>query len=358
MKRRFSFASLGAIVLLIVLLSLFVLFERAGSPPDGVNPVPVVGGGSWHIYFSDPSSEIAEVFRGGPDADLVEGLDGAQFSIDVAVYHMNLWSIRDALIRAHRRGVSVRVVTDSSHFGELEVQALSRAGIAIVEDGRPELMHHKFVVIDGTNVWTGSMNLTINGAYRNDNHLIHLRSRELAEDYLREFEEMFVEGRFGALSRRDTPNPTLELDGAKIEVYFSPDDGVQTRIVELIRSAEESIAFMAFSLTSDSIGDALLERHANGVNVRGVVETDQAMASGSETPRLQQAGLDVVLDRNTHSMHHKVFILDDRLVVLGSYNFTRSAEEKNDENVLIIHDPALASHFLIEFERIYQSGGS
>jgi phosphatidylserine/phosphatidylglycerophosphate/cardiolipin synthase-like enzyme len=99
----------------------------------------------------------------------------------------------------------------------------------------------------------------------------------------------------------------------------------------------------------------LLDLHQQSVSVRGVVEAAQAQATGSETPHLRQAGVDIRLDGNPENMHHKAIVIDRATVILGSYNFTRSAEEKNDENILIIHDPALASQFLIEFERIYQS---
>ena len=53
-------------------------------------------------------------------------------------------------------------------------------------------------------------------------------------------------------------------------------------------------------------------------------------------------------------MHHKVIIIDSKIVILGSYNFTRSAEDKNDENTIIVHDPTFAGQFLIEFERLYE----
>jgi phosphatidylserine/phosphatidylglycerophosphate/cardiolipin synthase-like enzyme len=166
---------------------------------------------------------------------------------------------------------------------------------------------------------------------------------------------MFLEGRFGALSRVDTPYPTVDLEGVSVEIYFSPDDGVLDRILEQMRSAEKSVEILAYALTTDTIGETLLELHRRGITVRGVVERSQEQASGSETPHLRQNGLDIRLDGNPENMHHKVIILDEATVVFGSYNFTRSAEEKNDENVLIVHDPALAAQFLIEFERIYES---
>jgi phosphatidylserine/phosphatidylglycerophosphate/cardiolipin synthase-like enzyme len=309
--------------------------------------------GLLEVYFSQPTNPASRSLRGGPDTYLVEAIDAAQFSIDMAMYHLDLWSVRDALIRAHRRGVQVQVVTDDVQKEELEIQSLVDAGIVVIDDGRPGIMHHKFLVIDRNEVWTGSMNMTVNGAYRNDNHLIRICSKAVADNYTREFDEMFLEDRFGALSLADTPNPVVNLDGVAIGSYFSPDDGVLDKIIEQMRDAERNVEILAYALTTDLVGETLFDLHQRGVTVRGVVETSQSQATGSETPRLRQAGVDIRLDGNPENMHHKVIILDGITVILGSYNFTRSAEEKNDENVLIIHDPALATQFLIEFERIY-----
>lgn len=355
MIRRLSLSTIGASGLLILLAILFFIFQVDETTPVAENTHAVSSLGNWEIYFSNPEDPESRSLRGGPDTQLVEALDSAQFSIDLAMYHLDLWSVRNALIRAHQRGVLVQVVTDDVHKEELEIQSLRDAGIVVIDDGRPGIMHHKFVVIDRNEIWTGSMNMTVNGAYRNDNHLIRVRSKEIAESYTREFDEMFLEDRFGALSLEDTPHSVVDLNGVQIEILFSPDDGILNRIIELLQKAERRVEILAYAMTADTIGEMLLGLHQEGVAVRGIVEESQAKATGSETPRLRQAGLNIRLDGNPEKMHHKVIIIDGATVILGSYNFTRSAEEKNDENVLIIHDSALASEFLIEFERIYQS---
>ena len=74
---------------------------------------------------------------------------------------------------------------------------------------------------------------------------------------------------------------------------------------------------------------------------------------GSEYEPLRAAGLDVRLDGNPNNMHHKVFIIDELIVVTGSYNFSRSAEERNDENTLVLHNPEIAALYLDEFNRVY-----
>jgi phosphatidylserine/phosphatidylglycerophosphate/cardiolipin synthase-like enzyme len=352
--RRLTLSTLGASGFLVILVVIFFIFQSDEEAPLQVSTPISSSQGFWEVYFSDPENPASKSYRGGPDVYLVEAIDSAQYSIDMAMYHLDLWSVRDALIYAQRRGLQVRVVTDSAYRDELEIRALQEAGISVIEDRRPSLMHHKFLVIDRSEVWTGSMNLTVNGAYRNDNHLLRINAKEVAENYVREFEEMFEEDTFGAASLPDTPYPVLSIDGKQVEVLFSPEDGVLDRLLKYLRESKESVIFLAYSFTTDTLGETLLDLHQGGIDVRGVVEQSQISATGSETVRLREAGLDIQLDANPANMHHKVFIIDREIVLLGSYNFTRSAEEKNDENVLIIHDPALAAHFLLEFERIYR----
>ena len=355
MLRRLSIPSLLASLVTLLLFSLCALFQINQSDA-AVTPTPIseTSLDPILILFSDPGGPASTTYRGGPDALLAQAIDEARYSVDVAMYNMDLWSLRDALLRAHRRGVSVRMVTDSDNILEREIQELLDADIPVLGDRREPLMHHKFVVIDRLDVWTGSMNMTVSGAYRNDNNLVRIRSSELAENYTREFEEMFLEDRFGALSQRDTPHPQVNVQGISIEVFFSPDDDPERRITELLLEAEQSIDFMAFAFTSDAIADAMLARFQAGVPVCGVIERGQAANAGSEYERLLQSGIDLRLDANERNMHHKVIIIDGAAVITGSYNFSRSAREFNDENVLVLHDAGLAERFLLEFNRIFE----
>jgi phosphatidylserine/phosphatidylglycerophosphate/cardiolipin synthase-like enzyme len=197
------------------------------------------------------------------------------------------------------------------------------------------------------------MNFTINGAYRNDNNLIRVRSTRLAEDYLTEFEEMFVDDHFGAGSPANTPHPALRVNDTLMEVYFSPDDGTAARMVQLIQAAEESVYFLAYSFTADDIAQAMVDRARAGVTVAGVFEERQYESNrGTEFDRLRIAGLDVHLDGNPRNMHHKLILIDGEILITGSYNFSASAEKRNDENTLIIHDPGVVDLYMAEFERI------
>lgn len=327
----------------------FAQRELAEATPE--TDVPVTG---WfEVYFTDPGDTGVCCYRRGPDQDLAIAINDAKLSVDVAVMDLDLWSLRDALITAHRRGVAVRMVVESDYLEGDEIQEIRAAGIPVLGDRREGLMHNKFVVIDRVQVWTGSMNFTLNDAYRNHNNLLQVRSKPLAQDYTAEFEEMFVDDRFGPGSPANTPYPLVVVDEGQIEVYFSPDEGVARRLGELIHAARKSVCFMAYSFTSDKLAEALIARHEAGVRVEGVMENSQAMNNlSSDYERFLASGMDVRLDGNSNNMHHKVIIIDEEIVVTGSYNFSRNAEEKNDENTLVIHSPKVAAAYRVEFERI------
>ena len=307
------------------------------------------------ITFTDPTGPHAHDYEGGPDKALAASIDQARLSVDMAAYSLNLWSIRDALIHAYQRGVVVRMVMESDNMDVQEVQQILDSGIPIVGDQHEGLMHDKFVVVDRSVVWTGSMNYTVGGTYKDNNNLLSIRSNQIADYYTQEFEEMFTHRLFGPDRISNIPNlKKVNINGIPMEIYFSPEDRPAARIVELIKGARESINFMAYTFTSNEIGTAILERAKAGVSVLGVFDGGQvASGQGTEYDPLQQAGLDVRLDGNqTGLMHHKVIIIDKSIVITGSYNFTASAEENNDENVLIIFNSEVAAKYLDEFQRV------
>jgi len=311
--------------------------------------------GAWfELYFTDPLSPAALQGTGGPDGPLAQAIDAARLSVDVAAYSLSLDSIRDALIRARHRGVEVRMVMESDNRDRSDPQRLIDAGLDILGDRRQGLMHDKFVIIDRSEVWTGSMNFTDAGAYEDNNNLIRIHSEKVAEDYTVEFDEMFVQDRFGPDVVAATPNPRVMLDGTPLDIYFSPDDGVGANLLDLIDQAESSIYFLAYSFTSDSLGEAIRRRAAAGVTVKGVMETEQVQTNvGTEFDAFRAAGLDVRMDGNAGLMHHKVIIIDENVVITGSYNFTNNAENNNDENLLVIYSPAIGGQYLQEFRRVF-----
>ena len=151
---------------------------------------------------------------------------------------------------------------------------------------------------------------------------------------------------------RSNPHPVLSISQTPVQNCFSPAVSCSGLVVQAVDSAQKSIDFMAFSFTSDPIGNAMLARAKHGVSVSGVFETTGSETQYSELGPMKAAGLDVYADGNPWSMHHKVIIIDDHLVVFGSYNFSASADSANDENLLIIDNADLAHAFSAEFQRV------
>lgn len=327
--------------------------DFAPSQPVAVEPVT----GEWYqLYFTSPQYPDEEGTRINTTAQgLVGVINNAQRSLDIAIYELDLPEVGDALLAARDRGVTVRIVTDSDTLEELETLIrLEKAGIPIVPDERSPIMHNKFMVVDGEAVWTGSYNFTPNGTYRNNNNAIFIRSAQLAQNYATEFGEMFNEHAFGPRSPANTPQPQIQIGDTLVETCFAPEDECAEKLIAAISQSQQSIHFLAFSFTHDGIGKAVDDRARAGVQVQGVFETRGSETEYSELGQMKQENLDVWQDGNPYTMHHKVFIIDDKTVVLGSYNFTDNANDANDENFLIVHNPEIAGQYLGEFQRVYQ----
>jgi phosphatidylserine/phosphatidylglycerophosphate/cardiolipin synthase-like enzyme len=363
-QKRIATALIAVVILMIMLV--YEAISGAISLPDGPSdgggsgspnsPTSVVSEGWYSVYFTDPDRAGVTSTGGGPDTALETAIDNARLSIDMAIYDFDLGNIRNALVNAHRRGATVRIVTDSDNLDEPEMEALKDAGIPVLGDRREGLMHDKFVVIDRWEVWTGSMNFTFNDAYKNNNNLIRVRSSRLAQDYLAEFNEMFRDDEFGPGSPANTPYSALSVDGSQLEVYFSPDDGTAGHLIDLVNSARKSISFLAYSFTADDLASAMLARAPAGVTISGVFEEGQYRSNtGTEYDHFRSSGQDVRLDGNPRNMHHKVIIIDGQIVITGSYNFSASAEKSNDENTLVVHNAEIASLYLSEFRRVFEA---
>ena len=122
------------------------------------------------------------------------------------------------------------------------------------------------------------------------------------------------------------------------------------KLVKYVSGARKSIRFYVFTYTHPNLSGAMIERFKAGLAVEGVIESRGA-SEGALVP-LYCARVPVKTDGNKYTMHHKVMIIDNAIVITGSFNFTRAADEVNDENVLVIHDPDIAELFLQEYQRV------
>lgn len=307
----------------------------------------------WYVFFTRPGEKRSHVVD-----RLCEHISGAKRSIDAALYDLNEKRVVRALQKAHRRGVRVRLVMESDNYLVSDLAEMGKEGVPVVHDMRRGLMHDKFFIFDETILWTGSLNITENGTRRNDNNTIVFESPRLARLFLEEFEEMYTGGVFG--NRKESrafpwlrSRGEIPVGSLAVTPLFAPEDDVEGKLADLIRGAGKSIRFMAFSFTSNRLGDELAKKVSEGVEVKGVIEKRGSRTGYSEYIKLLVEGVDIRQDGNPAVMHHKVFIIDDELVVTGSYNFSKGASTRNDENLLLVRSGEVARLYLGEFARVY-----
>lgn len=138
------------------------------------------------------------------------------------------------------------------------------------------------------------------------------------------------------------------------EAYFSPGNKCRSRIRSLMRQANHTINICVFTITDDEISEAIAEAHNRRVNVRIISDNDKSLDTGSDIYRLEGIGVPVRHDNSPYHMHHKFAIFDDEILLSGSYNWTRSAAEKNEENIIVQNDPNLVTRFAQVFEDLWE----
>ncbi|HUH98478.1 MAG TPA: phospholipase D-like domain-containing protein [Anaerolineales bacterium] len=382
-KRRTSQGLTGVGLLVVIVFVLLRIFSGQGGVPTAVTPTvpappasaaptfPASAGGptldgqspAWlKVYFTDPNPP--DQLGNGIDQYVVAEVNRAQKTIDVTSFDLNLESFVEALVAAARRGVQVRVVYDGTNGSQAlsasesptgqafdAVQVMKGAGIPLVNGGRSNgLMHDKIIIVDSQTLFMGSWNMSYNDTFRNNNNLLAITDPTLISNYQAKFNELFVEKRFGTKAQVGAPTPHMDIDGIDVFNYFSPVDHVTDKLVALVNGAQRSIRFMIYTYTDQGLAAAMISRFQAGVDVAGVIE-DRGASQGALVP-LACAQVPVKVDGNKYTMHHKVIVIDDSIVVTGSFNFTKSADTANDDNVIVIYDPAVARQYLDEYDRI------
>lgn len=319
------------------------------------------------------------------DDMLITYIDNCVATLDIAIYNSYSPSattgIANAINAAYARGVQVRVIYDGS-TSSVMIPLLNSAIpiLASPTSSSYAIMHNKFVVFDANNsnpnlpyVWTGSTNWTavqIDGPDRNS--VITLQDQTLALAYTIEFEEMWggsgatpntATSKFGPYKTNNTPH-NFVIGGKTVESYFSPSDGTTSKIITAINSANTDIEIAVMNFTRSDISAALLSRYSSGFTNINVL-LDSSNPTGNQIGTLQ-AGLlpnHALVDTAPGIMHHKFMVVDnfnsasDPLVLVGSHNWSTSAETKNDENTLIVHDANVANQYFQAFASMYQIAG-
>ena len=326
--------------------------------------------------------ELRTLTDGGQAASEVAGeiatfLNDAHQSLELALYDVRLESdagalVLAALLAAHQRGVRVRLLFDVDHPGPIpvppppetrpeaiEALPVETRGIA----GVPDLMHHKFCVRDGRDVWTGSMNWTEDSWTRQENVVVVvLGSSPLAFAFTLAFDELWERGTVEGTGTVE-PRPVVLDGGIQARPWFTPGygDALSHRVAKALGRARRRIRIASPVLTAGPILGTLVEVvNEQRCEVRGVIDQTQSDdvvrqwgqngVSAWKIPLLQ-----TILARGSFAakrstpwsrdgvqdfMHAKVVVADDMSFV-GSFNFSRSGE-RNAENVVELHDAGIA----------------
>jgi phosphatidylserine/phosphatidylglycerophosphate/cardiolipin synthase-like enzyme len=314
---------------------------------------------------------------GAPDdLDVVirDFVAGAKTSLQVAVQELDSRAIADALLAAKARKVRVQVILEGSYLTEPKApadpwatagenennrvihSALLRAGIDVITDLNPAIFHQKFVVRDAAGaspaVLTGSANFTLtdtgtntatSGAQvgNNLNHVLILRSKSAAEQYAAEFERL-RSGTFGDLHERVEPRPReFSLGRMRIKPLFAPRHGPEMEIMKQMLKAASRIDFAMFTFAQSSGIDDTMARLAGNVAISGVLDRGQGAQAWASTLPLRAAGVDLRQNKpgtGVRKIHHKLMVIDERLVIAGSFNYTGPATTLNDENIIVVGD--------------------
>jgi len=356
-------------LLLLALALLAVWQQRSGY----TNPPPA---GEVALQVSFLPEEEDRVLK-----TLQDALDGAGRTVDLALLELNDTRLGYAVASTAARGVRVRLFSEREHRGETlatllagsrgqksgrprvgESEAVAAAQplndhcerlarVEICYDDRPGLMHDKFAVIDGDLVFTGSLNWSYNGLHKNDNDLLRLEGEPAARLYHDAFNALWQRK-----GRAPAPAGLQLTDGGRVDVYFAPSYGreAEQRIVSELDGAEREVLVAAFVLTNPDIIAALNRAADRGVKVRVLLERRNLQDSQEE--KLNRK-VEVRPDANQYSMHLKTMVIDERVVVTGSFNFTRSAVSRNDENLLVLTSPQQARRYKEKVWELWQAAG-
>ena len=317
------------------------------------------------------SEDNHAIYTSAIDDSVAAWIDKSMISLDIAMYNLNRPVIESAINDAYARGVQIRYIAEGGNanigldYLNINIPTFER------QNATSSGMHNKFMIIDADsteNAWImgGSTNFTSN-MIDDPNNLIFIQDQSLARGYEVEFNEMWGStgalpdedaSRFGENKLNNTPHKFI-VNGDEVELYFSPSDGVTSVIIETIESATEKVYFSTLVFTRDDIADAVIAANNDFfVSARGIIE--QINSTGSEYQTLLDNDVNVVSYQDLPGqLHHKLALIDpnnsdaDPVVLTGSHNWSSSAENSNDENILVIHNADIANQYFQEFSARY-----
>jgi len=299
------------------------------------------------------------------EAAVIHFIEGAKRSLDVAVQELESEPIAKALTQARQRGIRVHVVLEGDYLVEDKnigdpfalagskeanrelLNALHRARIDARMDYNPKIFHQKFIVRHRTAVLTGSTNFTPTGTHSNLNPSVIVRNKKVAKEYAAEFKQIWS-GAFGKVRFRHRPHPKVRrVSGINVKVLFAPDHAPEMEIMKQMMKAKERIDFAIFTFSQSSgIDDTMIALAGSGIKIRGVFDSQQGNQRWAATRVLANVDAEICLDSRSRGrisgkpgkLHFKLTVIDCRVMIAGSFNYTGPANLLNDENVIVIGD--------------------
>jgi phosphatidylserine/phosphatidylglycerophosphate/cardiolipin synthase-like enzyme len=344
--------------------------------------------GDIKVYFNHP---VDKSYSKGTDAiwlnqkiddTLVAYINRTKKTIDMAIYNLNnngmSANISTALNNAANRGVRVRVIYEgeNANLGINELNSNIRT-YESPQGSNYKIMHNKFLVFDADGqpndaiVWTGSTNLTEGQVHEDPNDVIIITDQALARAYVKEFEEMWgsssiqpnaMKSKFGPFKSDNTPH-FFNIGGKLVECYFSPSDNVNSKIKDAVETADIDIYFATMVFTRTSIAYPMLDRHDEGVYIAGIFDNVSGTSGAAYDVLKPVLDTNIIVYSSSEIMHHKYAIIDqsvhysDPILITGSHNWSSSADNSNDENILFIHDQEIANIYFQEWAKLFAEEG-
>ncbi|MEM7212910.1 MAG: phospholipase D-like domain-containing protein [Pseudomonadota bacterium] len=303
---------------------------------------------------------------------IIDFIDLARKRLLIAIQELQSEAIARAILRAEiERKVQVKIVLEADYLaaksrpksvdaayetkGSNEANrvlsaALLRGTAWVRSDFNPKIFHQKFMVRDREAVLTSSTNFTPTGVGTakqggNLNHILVVEDRDFAKVYEREFRDI-SNGDFGKnIASRNAESDIIEVSGVELKACFAPDHNPEMEIMKQIDKAGERIDFAIFTFAKSSgIDDSLAKSAYAGLPIRGVMDSMQGNKSWFAKETLQDAQIDLLRVKKKYGvvnkLHHKLMNLDDKTMVVGSFNYTGPANLTNDENIVVVSGAA------------------
>lgn len=282
-----------------------------------------------------------------------------------AIHEIDLVDLSE-LFKKKSSNIYIELLLESRWTSDLEnkaaLQILKNSKIKIKLDKRKSgLMHNKYLIIDDQFIWTGSANFTYNGFFKNYNDGILIENKEIAQIYKADYFRI-QQNKKKKFYKKIINFSTEKFNNISITPIFSRTRNIDSKdeLIKIISKSKKNIQFLSFVFSSYDISYAIEKKLKQRVKVMGLFddsfESDNVTKNWKTIPfqRLWQRGANVKYDDGNAKMHHKAFIIDDEIVVTGSFNFSRNAVKNNNENYLIISNQKINQLYKKRFNNLWQ----